>query len=196
MPQYIPQSEYIDENLNIVMQNPDSVMYLRPYDIGNKRALFAVIREDQGVYKKVQITKEQSKMRFPFEPIYYFYNGPGYFLLKDFIAFDNSLALNPTHLDGFRFKEIENDKIFKIGVFATFSDGSATPIIRNTKREFNKKGGLQFYIDELKKYKDCEQQYETYQIIECFSTDDDTFVIPELQQAQKGPVRKLTENNK
>ena len=25
--------QYIDENLNRIIQNPDSVMYLRPYDI-------------------------------------------------------------------------------------------------------------------------------------------------------------------
>ena len=52
------QLEYIDENLSEIMQNPDSVLYLRPYDVGNKRALFAMVKEEQGVYRKVQITKE------------------------------------------------------------------------------------------------------------------------------------------
>ena len=70
------QLEYIDENLSEIMQNPDSVLYLRPYDVGNKRALFAMVKEEQGVYRKVQITKEQSKMSFPFEPICCFYEGP------------------------------------------------------------------------------------------------------------------------
>ena len=32
-------------------------MYLRPYDIKNKRALFAIVKEEQGVYKKIQISK-------------------------------------------------------------------------------------------------------------------------------------------
>ena len=37
--------QYIDENLNRIIQNPDSVMYLRPYKIGNKRALFAIVKK-------------------------------------------------------------------------------------------------------------------------------------------------------
>ena len=82
------QLEYIDENLQEIMSNPDSVMYLRQYDIGRKRALFAIVKEKQGIYKKVQITKEQSKSNFPFEPIYWFYKGPGYLYLKNFIVFN------------------------------------------------------------------------------------------------------------
>ncbi len=66
---------YIDKNLNNIIENSNNVLYLRPYDIGYKRALFAIVKEEQGVYKKVQLTKEQSKMSFPWEPIYWFYNG-------------------------------------------------------------------------------------------------------------------------
>lgn len=79
--------EYIDKNLNRIIQKPDSVMYLKPYKIGNKRALFAIVKKEQGVYEKVQISKEYSEMNFPFEPIYWFYKGPGYFYLKDFLCF-------------------------------------------------------------------------------------------------------------
>ena len=49
------QLEYIDENLNRIIQNPDSVLYLRPYNVGNKRAWGAMVKEEQGVYRKVQI---------------------------------------------------------------------------------------------------------------------------------------------
>ena len=34
---------------------------VKSYDIENKKALFAIVKEGQGIYKKVQITKEQSK---------------------------------------------------------------------------------------------------------------------------------------
>ena len=48
------QLEYIDENLNRIIQNPDSVLYLRPYNVGNKRALFAMVKEEQGEKFKLQ----------------------------------------------------------------------------------------------------------------------------------------------
>lgn len=189
--------QYIDENLNMIIQNPDSVMYLRPYDIGNKRALFAVVKEEEGIYKKVQITKEQHKMNFPFEPIHWFYQGPGYFYLKDFIVLDNWLALNTTNLDGFKHKLLEESKIFKVGIFATFNDGSATFIKRQTPKEFEKKGGIQAYIDLLKQHKAYEPKYDTYKYIESYNQNDDTFIIPELQQKKEeqqenGSVLKKT----
>ena len=174
--------QYIDENLNRIIQNPDSVMYLRPYNIRNKLALFAIIKEEQGVYKKIQISKEQHKMHFPLEPIYWFYKGPGYFYLKDFIVFDNWLALNTTNLEGFKHKTLDDSKLFKVAVFATFNDGSATFVKRQTPKEFQKKGGIQAYIDLLKQYKEYEPKYDTYKNIEGYSQNDDTYIIPELQK--------------
>jgi len=174
--------QYIEENLNRIIQEPDSVMYLKPYNVGNKRALFAIVKEGQGVYKKVQISKEQSKMNFPFEPIYWFYKGPGYFYLKDFIVFDNWLALNTKNLEGFKHKTLDESKVFKIGVFATFNDGSATFIKRQTPKEYQKKGGIQAYIDLLKQYKEYEPHYDTYEIMEYYINDEDTITIPKLQE--------------
>lgn len=179
------QLQYIEENLNLIVQNSDNVMYLRPYDIGRKRALFAVVKEEEGVYKKVQITKAQSKGNFPFEPILWFYQGPGYFYLKDFIVFDNWLALNITNLEGFKHKTLEESKIFKVGVFATFNDGSATFVKRQTPKDFEKKGGIQAYIDLLKQHKEYEPKYETYKYIEGYSYNGDTFIIPELQEKKE-----------
>ncbi|MBP3635793.1 MAG: hypothetical protein J6J17_05020 [Bacilli bacterium] len=192
------QLEYIDENLNRIMQNPDSVLYLRPYDIGNKRALFAMVKEEQGVYRKVQITKEESKMTFPFETLYWFYNGPGYFFLKNFICFDNSLALNSTNLDGFKAKDLDESKIFNVGIFATFDDGSATFVIRERKKRFEKQGGIQSYIDLLRQYKEYEPKHDTYEFIERYSTDDYTFVIPKLQEKieEHPKVKKLIPTKK
>lgn len=172
--------KYIDENLNKIIENPGSVMYLRPYDIGGKRALFAIVKEEQGVYKKVQITKEQIKGNFPFEPISWFYKGPGYFYLKDFIVFNNWLALNIANLEGFKHSTLDESKIFKIGIYATFNDGSATFIERKTQKEFQK-GGIQAYIDLLKQHKEYAPKYDTYRNIEgYYNHNDDTIVIPEL----------------
>lgn len=190
------QLEYIEENLNTIIQNPNNVLYLRPYDIGNKRALFAVVRENQGVYKKVQITKEQSKLTFPFEPLYWFYNGPGYYYLKNFLSFHNWLALNTTNLDGFRYKELDNNKK-QVGIFATFNDGSATFVTRKKAKEFQKNGGIESYINLLEKYKDYNPKHDNYQIIEYYSNSDDTFIIPELQEKteEQAKVKALTKDN-
>ena len=193
------QLEYIDENLNRIMQNPESVLYLRPYDVGNKRALFAMVREDQGVYRKVQITKEQSKITFPWEPIYWLYKGPGYFYLNNFIVLNsNDLALNTTNLDGFKAKSLDEDKIFNVGVFATFNDGSATFVWRERAKKFEKKGGIQPYIDLLKKYKEYEPQHDPYMNIASFDEVDGLFVIPELQEKvqEKPKVKKLIPNTR
>lgn len=191
------QLDYIDENLNRIIQNPDSVLYLRPYDVGNKRALFAMVKEDRGVYRKIQITKEQSKMNFPWEPLYWFSRGPGYFYLKDFIVINqNNLALNTTNLDGFKPKILDESKIFNVGVFATFNDGSATFVIRERAKKFEKQGGIQPYIDLLKQYKEYEPKHDTYKFIESYGAADDIFVIPELQEKteEQPKVKKLIPN--
>lgn len=174
------QLQYIDENLEKIMANPDNIMYLRPYDIGNKIALFAVVKEDDGVYKKIQLTEAQSKMTFPFEPIYWMSQGAGYWLLKDFMVFENWVALNTANIDGFRHKSLDGSKVFNIGIFATFSDGSATFIKRVTPKEFDKKGGIQLYIDMLKKCKDYAPQHDSYYPIENYFDKSNQVIIPEL----------------
>ena len=179
------QLEYIDQNLNRIMQNSDSVLYLRPDNIGNKRALFAMIKVEKGVYEKLQITKEQSKMTFPFEPLYLFYRGPGYLFLKNYIIFNNFLALNSTNLDGFKVENLGEHKIFSVGIFATFIDGSSTFVIRERKNKFEKHGGIQPYINLMRQYKEYEPKYDTYEEIECYCIGDNTFVIPKLQEKLK-----------
>lgn len=188
--------EYIDENLNRIIQNPDSVMYVRPYDIGNGRALFAMVKEEQGVYRKLQITKEESKMTFPFDPLYWFYNGPGYCFLKDFICFNDTIALNIAKLDGFKTKDLAASKIFNVAIFATFDDGSATFVIRERKKSFEKQGGIQSYIDLLRQYKEYEPKHDTYEFIEQHSIYGDTFVIPKLKKTIEEQPRVKKYSNK
>lgn len=191
------QFEYIDENLNKVIENIDNVLSFKPYNVGNKRALFAIIKEDEGIYKKVQITKEQSKMSFPFEPLYWFYKGPGYLCLKKFMSLNNWMALNTTHLDGFKHKILDDHKIYKVGIFATFDDGSATFVIRESIKKFQKQEGVKPYIDLLKQYKKYSPQHNNYKIIDYHKINDDTFIIPELQKEneEQTKVKKITKDN-
>ena len=172
--------QYIDKNLKTIIENPDSVLYLKPYDVGNKRALFAVVKEREGVYEKLQITKEISKLSFPFEPIYWFCQGPGYLYLKDFIVLDNWLALNPSNLDGFRSYKIDNYKKYNMAIYALFSDGSATFITRESEKKYDKNGHLDSYYNLLKQYKEPNIQQETYYCIDNYINERNTIVIPEL----------------
>ncbi len=190
--------EYIDENLDEVIQNIDNVLYFRPYEVDGKQALFAMMKIDNGVYTKLQITKTMSKVHFPFEPIYWFSKGPGYKLMRDneFLIFDNWTALNISNLEGFKQQKLDKHRIFNVGLFATFSDGSATFIRRETPKKFAKEGGLDFYIDTLKQYKEFNPQYEEYQIIECFDAGYSTIAIPKLQEKkEQQKVKKLPNNN-
>lgn len=175
--------EYIDENLMMILQNPDKVLYLKPFSKGAKIALFAVIREESGVYRKVQITKEQSKLSFPVEPLYWFFNGPGYIFLNDFLVFNNYTAVNITNLDGFMYKKAEGKRLyFNSLIFATFNDGLAAFVTREREKSFKKNGGIKYYLDLLEQYKKSEPQgADTYEIIERYiKEDNDIIVIPSL----------------
>ena len=41
--------KYIDENLKKVMENIDKVLYVEPFEVWNKTALFAVVNEKPGI---------------------------------------------------------------------------------------------------------------------------------------------------
>ena len=186
------QLTYIDENLDRIIKNPDAVLYLRPSDVGRKKALFAMVKEEPGVYSNLQITKEQSKWTFPFEPIYYFYNGPGRLYLKDFIIFRNWLALNSINVDGFRSKTLDWHKIANLGIFATYNDGTASFVERKPPKEFEKNGGIQAYIDLLKQHKEYNPQHEYYQILDFYDEVDNKVIIPELQENVEGKAKIKT----
>lgn len=192
------QFEFIDENLFRILNDPDNVMYLKPGDVGGKRALFAVVKEGEGIYRKLQITKEQSKLNFPFEPIYVFYRGPGYVLLKNFISIHNITALNVTNLEGFKEKKL-NARVYNTGVFAVFNDGSATFAFRDKEKRLHKKGASNSFSEILNQYKDVNLSRDEYCVIEEYPTGDGTFVIPELQKnagdGQNNKVFVKTEDN-
>lgn len=179
---------YIKENIERINQNPDSVFIIEPGFVGKKKALFALVKEDDGVYKNIQLTKEVSDWIFPAMPIYDFHNGPGYYLLDNYLIFDNYRAVNITNLEGFRLAAIKA-KVFNTGLYATFNDGSATFIIRNSAKSFEKNGGLEPYIKLLEQYKEYNPQYETYEVIEKNYIGDNTYIIPKLQEKNKKEVK-------
>ena len=187
--------EYIHENLDKIIENPDSIMYIKPYNIGTKKALFAVMKEHEGVYRKIQLTKPQGKMHFPIEPIYLFSRGPGYFYLKNFTVLDNYIAFNMDYLEGFKCKFLENNKYFNLGIFATFNDGTATFVAGDNDRKFQHKGGFRRIYRMLEPPVPFNEKDDIYEIIESYKNiDDDKFIIPSLQKTN-GKVKTLVRNN-
>ena len=65
-------------------------------------------------------------------------------------------------------------------------------------KKFEKKGGIQPYIDLLKKYKEYEPMHDTYKFIESVDEVDGLFVIPELQTKieEQQMVKKLIPNTR
>lgn len=187
--------EYIHENLDKIIENPDSIMYIKPYNIGTKKALFAVMKEDEGVYRKIQLTKPQGKLHFPIKPIYLFSRGPGYFYLKNFTILDNYIAFNMDYLEGFKCKFLENNKYFNLGIFAIFNDGTATFIYEDNDRKFQHKGGFGRIAKLLKPPVPFNEKDNMYEIIESYKNgDNDTFIIPSLQKTN-GKVKSLIRTN-
>ncbi len=185
---------YISDNLEEILENPNRVLYLRRGDVGNKRALFAIIKQEDGVYKKLQITKEQGKGIFPTEPFYVFKQGPGYNFLDGFICIDNMIVLNMYHLENFVAEQLDEKKNPLIGIYAGFDDGSATLATAVKGKNFIKSNGIEAYRNILKELKGYDPKHDTYQVIESIIFDNDTLVIPELQGKKDDlPLtRKLT----
>lgn len=192
-----PQFKYISDNLNRILQNPGSVLYLEPDNVGRKKALFAMIRESEGVYKKIQITEEQSNWTFPFEPIYCFYKGAGHLFLKNFISFYNIRALNISNLDGFKYEKYDDRKV-NIYIYATFCDGTAAFVKRLPEKQFLKECGIEAYINLIREHKEYNPQYKTYEIIDSYNDGSNTFIIPQLQvkKEEQQKIKKLTKSNK
>ena len=186
--------QYIDENLQEIMANIDSVLYIKPYDVKNKIALFAVVRKKPGVYRKIQISKEQSKGTFPIEPIYWLNVGPMYFDLKDFISVgSNWIALNTKNMDGFKEKKLDDDRRYNIGIFAMFSDGSATFITRESEKSLRKWSGIASYNNRLKPFKNPNLQHEKYYSIGANFDTEDICVISELLDSKESESKMFSD---
>lgn len=180
---------YIDENLNYVLQNPDKVLYFRPSNVGKKIAVFAMVKEESGVYRNLQITKEQSNWTFSWTPIMYLFNGPCYSIKNDYITLHGLVAFNANNIDGFKIKEL-NYKKYNVGVLVVFNDGSATHVIRHKAKDFEKKGGLDYFINLLKEHKEYNPVQEEYYMIEDYDNVDNTYTISELQKSKTKQLTK------
>ncbi len=180
--------KYYEENLKKVIENPNSVLFIKPYEIGNQKSLYAVVKEEDGVYRRLCLTEKMNKNFFPIEPLCYLKNGPLYFHLKNYIGFSNYIALNMDNLDSFCSEDLKG-KIFNTAIFGVFNDGSSVFIKRTTKHAFKREGGIQTYNDLLELYKEVKMHDESYSI--CFPENSNVAVIPELQN-DKG--KKLTLN--
>lgn len=184
---------YIDESLEKITENLENVLYIKPYNIGHKRALFAVVKEGAGIYKKIKITKEESGLTFPFEPLLLFDN----FLLKDFIVLNsNNLALNKNWIDGFKIIKHDFNRS-NIDIYAVFSDKSATFVRTEREKTFNKNGGIDSFNKFLENYNADKVNNNEYRIIEYYFPDDSNIIeIPILKNSdqideEKVPVKTL-----
>ena len=81
-------------------------------------------------------------------------------------------------MDGFRCNELDDAKLFNVGIYATFYDGSATFVQRDIKRHFAKNGGINKFNNLLTPYKDIKMNYDTYYVIDTFFDKDNIAVIP------------------
>ena len=172
---------FIDKNIKEVRKNLKNILYIRPYDIDSKRALFAVIKEEKGIYRRIQITEEMSKWNFPFETLNMFFEGPGHSFIKDFIILRQSnLAINKTNLEKFGYIKLNGYKIYNIGICALFNDGVATRI--------------DHYEEDMKPYLTKESNFiDNYEIIEnyCYGIME-RCVIPKLKEKEETKTKKLT----
>lgn len=171
---------FIDKNIKEVRKNLKNVLYIRPYDIDSKRALFAVIKEEKGIYRRIQITEEMSKWNFPFETLNMFFEGPGHSFIKDFIILRQSnLAINKTNLEKFGYIKLNGYKIYNIGICALFKDGSATYVKRIKEKELEKGTRL-------------EPTQDNYEIIEYYEANNNIYEISKLQESKETKTKKLT----
>ena len=45
-----------------------------------------------------------------------------------------------------------------------------------------KKGGIEYYLNYLRKNKQINYQHDSYEILDYYNTDDDILIIPKLQE--------------
>ena len=172
--------EFKTDNIKEILNNLDNVLYITPdyrkqIEYVDEWALFAIIKEEKGVYKKVQITTFMSCQNFKITDVFNrFIEEYTSNCLKDFILLKgNATLLNPAHFKGFNYSLL-NEKHTRI--YALFNDGVATHI--------------DHYENDMKPYlvKDSKDNYE---IIEdyCFGIMEHC-TIPKLKEKTK--TKKLS----
>lgn len=171
--------EFKSDNIKEILNNLDNVLYIYPdyrkqITYVEEWALFAIIKEEKGVYKKVQITTFMSSQNFKITDVFNrFIEEYTSNYLKDFILLNgNATILNPAHFKGFDY--------YQSNIYALFNDGVATHI--------------DHYEEDMKPYLIRESNFiDSYEIIEnyCYGIMD-SCVIPKLKEKEKTKTKKLT----
>jgi len=187
--------KFYDDALNKI-KNPKNVLLIRPVAERSKMWLRAIVKNGEGEYESVELSKPQWKMDFPFEPMLslQFYLGKYYF--DNFIIDDNFRALNKEQFVGFcSINYIGNPKL--VAICAEFKDGSASVYQNQKKKYFNKKG-----IYQLRKflksngieprYGEEAKVYDT--LIDRFLDGDGKAVIPTLKTTETCHQNRETPN--
>lgn len=165
------------------IKDPRNVLLIKPVGEGSKMWLRAIVKIGEGEYEAVDITKPQSVLSFPFEPMLSLQYYLGKYYLDNFIIDDNMHALNREYFTGFYSAGYDNDPK-RVAICAKFKDGSSSIYCRQKKKYFDKKG-----IYKLRKFlKDngLEPGYgsptSSDNLIERFLDDKGVAVIPSLRE--------------
>lgn len=170
--------EFKSNNIKEILNNLGNVLYIYPdyrkqIEYVEEWALFAIIKEEKGVYKKVQITTFMSSQIFKITDVYSkFIEEYTSNYLKDFILLNgNATILNPAHFKGFNY--------YQLNIYALFNDGVATRI--------------DHYEEDMKPYLTKESNFiDNYEIIEnhCYGIME-RCVIPKLKEKEETKTKKL-----
>lgn len=173
---YKPQFIIKDENIERVIENKNNILCFKPFDVENKRALYAVLKENDNLYYKTQITESQPKIAFPYNPIYFLGEYTD-FDFNDYVNINNHATFNSNYLEGFKYKFAINDK--NCFLYATFNTGVATYIQREKINGFLKHNGIEPYIELLEKYKEFNPKHDFYKILEYYDKGNGYFDVGE-----------------
>lgn len=176
---YEKMYEFKSDNIKEILNNLSNVLYIYPdyrkqIEYVEEWALFAIIREEKGVYKKVQMTTFMSSQIFKITDVYSkFIEEYTSNYLKDFILLNgNATVLNPAHFKGFNY--------YQSNIYALFNDGVVTRI--------------DHYEEDMKPYLTKESNFiDNYEIIEnyCYGIME-RCVIPKLIEKEEIKTKKLT----
>ena len=162
---YEPQFIINDENLEKVSENKDNILCIKPFNVENKKALFALMKLNNVLYYRTQLTESQSRLTFPFEPIY-FLDKYTDFDFSDYVVLHNQDAFNSKHLEGFKYKFSVDKKYARL--YATFNSGVATYVQIEKTKGFLKHNGIEPYVELLEEHKEFKPTHEYYKILEYY----------------------------
>lgn len=103
------------------------------------------------------------------------------------------MALNTVNMDGFISKKLDDFRKFNIGIYATFNDGSAAFIERESEKGLKRRGGIESYNNKLKQFKECKLQHDVYYPINDNFGDDNTIIITILLDSKENESKMFSD---